>query len=107
VAAQIDRGSTTARAAGQHQALYREVNERIRDLVEHLDLGDAIPLLCECGSGGCDGRVEVTRAEYERLRRHPNRFAVSPGHQIPGRDRVVEEHERYHVVEPEDEAPTG
>jgi hypothetical protein len=99
VAAQNDNGSRTALAVGQRQALYREVNERIGDLAEHLDLGEAIPLLCECGNGGCDERLELTRAEYERLRRYPTRFAVLPGHQIPGVERVIEEHERFFVVE--------
>jgi len=75
------------------------VNERIGDLAEHLDFSDAMPLLCECGTGGCTERLELTRTEYEQLRRYPTRFAVLPGHQIPGVERVVEEHEGFLVVE--------
>jgi hypothetical protein len=83
----------------QRQALYREVNERIEDVAERLDLGEAIPLLCECGTSGCAERLELTSAEYERLRRYPTRFAVLPGHEIPGVERVIEEHEGFFVVE--------
>ena len=38
-------------------------------------------------------------AEYERLRSHPYRFAVLPGHVNDGVERVVERHENYVIVE--------
>ncbi len=83
----------------QRRALYREVNERIADLADHLDLGESIPFLCECGTDGCNQRLELSRAEYERLRRFPTQFAVLPDHQSPAVERVIEDHERFSVVE--------
>ena len=38
-------------------------------------------------------------AEYEKLRRIPTHFAVLRGHDIPEVERVVEENERFVVVE--------
>jgi len=99
VAAQNETRDGAARAVSQRHALYREVNERIGDLAAHFDLGEAIPLLCECGTRGCNERLELSRSEYEGLRRHPTHFAVLPGHQIPEIERVIEEHEHFFVVE--------
>ena len=87
------------RAVGRRQWLFRDVNERIEGLAERLDLSDAIPILCECGSMSCNERIELTRTEYELLRLHPTRFAVVAGHDIPAVERVVEENERFAIVE--------
>jgi hypothetical protein len=90
-------------AAGRRQTLFREVNEQIECLAESLLL-EAIPMLCECGMTDCKERIELTRAEYELLRLHPARFAVLAGHDIPAVERVVEENERFVVVEKLDES---
>ena len=88
-----------ARSVGRRQSLFREVNERIEGLAERLDLSDAMPILCECGSMSCNEGIELTRTEYELLRLHPTRFAVVAGHDIPAVERVVEENERFVIVE--------
>jgi hypothetical protein len=56
---------------------------------------------CECAGLDCLERIELTAAEYERIRRHPARFAVAPAdhHVFHDVERVVETHERYWVVE--------
>jgi hypothetical protein len=88
-----------AREIGRHQSLFREVNERIEELAENFDLLDQVPILCECGTADCNERIVLTQAEYDHLRRIPTHFAVLPGHDIPAVERVVEQNDRFVVVE--------
>jgi hypothetical protein len=99
VAQPIDELDQRAREVGRHQALFREVNERIEALAETFDLEDELTILCECGSGQCDERVALREDEYEKLRRIPTHFAVRPGHEMPDFERVVERHDGFVVVE--------
>jgi hypothetical protein len=92
--------SETLRAA-QNQSLYRAVNEQIQGvnggLADLLSMGGS--WVCECADRDCTEPMELTLAEYEAVRAHPNRFAVLPGHAYEEVERVVEEHDRYVVVE--------
>jgi hypothetical protein len=48
--------------------------------------------------------VEVTPAEYEAVRSHPARFFVLPGHEdLTAGEVVVEQHDRFAVVEKQGE----
>src|SRR3954449_5963324 len=71
--------------AARNQTLYREVNERIEGLNEAfadtLDLDGA--WVCECADENCAEPMEMTLDEYERVRAHPNHFAVLHGHVYP------------------------
>jgi hypothetical protein len=89
----------TVRAA-RNQSLYRDVNERIQDLNEAFDdvLSFTGEWVCECADETCTSPLELTLAEYEAVRSHPNQFAVLPGHVFPDVERVVEENDRYVVV---------
>lgn len=84
------------------QCLYRDVNERVKEIntafSEYVPLGDWI---CECSDDTCSERIMLTPEEYEALRGNPRRFAVAPGedHVFPEIEAVVEENERYWVVE--------
>ena len=63
-------------------------------------MGDELAeFLCECGDAGCSQRVFLTLGEYEAVRSNAIRFAVVPGHEIPDVERVVEQNERFAVVE--------
>jgi hypothetical protein len=87
--------------AARNQTLYREVNEKIEGLneafAEVLDAGSA--WICECADTECTRPLEMTLGEYEHLRTHPDRFAVAPGHVYPDVERVVDETDRYQIVE--------
>jgi hypothetical protein len=87
--------------AARNQALYRQVNEKIAGLNEAFAelLGTRGRWICECAAEDCAEPIEMTLSEYEQLRSHPNRFAVLPGHVYTNVERVIEEHERYVVVE--------
>jgi hypothetical protein len=99
VAQPIDEMDQRALEIGRHQALFREVNERIEELAETFDVKNELTILCECGSGHCAERIALREDEYEQLRRIPTHFAVLPGHEIPDIERVVERYDEFVVVE--------
>ena len=85
----------------QREGLLRALNERISRLTwEDLHFDGPIEFVCECSRPGCWQSVELTRDEYEAIRGRPGHFLLLPGHEVEGVDRVVEQHERYVVVEP-------
>ena len=92
----------TRERLAKNEALFREVNARIRELSERWDLGepDLIAFVCECSRAGCSDAVELTLEEYERVRSEPTQFFVVPGHE-DGRidDGIVERHDRFTVVQ--------
>ena len=82
-----------------HQALLREVNERIEQLNGSWESEGADGILCECGHPGCVEKIEIAAAAYERVRRFPTRFLVKPGHATTVSERIVEQTYDYLVVE--------
>jgi hypothetical protein len=67
---------------------------------------EVVPFVCECGGADCIGAITVQVGEYEDAHRAPNRFTVRPGHFYPDVEQVVEEYDRYWVVEkPVEEMP--
>ena len=85
-----------AEKGAHNQALIREVNERIEQVAEDAAHPE---FLCECADTNCVAVLELSIAEYEAIRRSPVQFPIKPGHDYPEFERVVEEHERYAVVE--------
>jgi hypothetical protein len=83
----------------KNEALFREVNERIKRMNEHLDTKDEADFICECGDAGCTHPVSLTLAEYEEVRSRGTHFAVVPGHVAPDIERVVAHYARFAVVE--------
>lgn len=82
-----------------HQALLREVNERIEKLNGEWEQTAADTVLCECGHPGCLEKIDIAPVDYERVRRFPARFIVKPGHVMGGSERIVERRLGYVVVE--------
>ena len=88
------------RRVGINETLFRDVNERVRDLEEGFGSpGGLLHFVCECGDAECTERVLLTKEEYESVRAHSNRFAIVRGHDIPAVERVVQETDRFVVVE--------
>ena len=89
----------------RNEALFREVNERIEDVGTILAPDDEPMLfLCECDDAACVEKVSATRAEYEAIRAVATQFVVLPGHEDPGVEHVVQQTERFLVVEKEGQA---
>ena len=82
------------------EALFRDVNERVRELAGSFARAphDPIAFVCECGSGDCAASVELTLADYEHVRADPAQFVVVAGHANPHVEDVVEQGEGYEVV---------
>ena len=93
----------TAERIGKNESLFREVNERIRELnsaFDSTDAGELADFVCECSLEGCRDYVQLELPEYESVRTVETRFIVSPGHVwTPDVEHTVEQHERYWVVE--------
>lgn len=72
------------RRIGQNEALFRQVNERLRDLNEAFGaVTNRIELICECADRSCAERISLSLAEYENLRATAEWFVVAPGHVVP------------------------
>lgn len=89
----------------KNEALFRSVNERAHELSERLSfvgLVERAPMdeyLCECVDIDCLERVQLTGEEYERVRSNSLWFIVALGHVAPEIERIVDENERFAVVE--------
>lgn len=87
--------------AARNEALFREVNERIKGVGED---AETLLLLCECGDLECREVVGMTPAEYEAVRAGGDRFFLVPGHEDLALDRVIDQTAGFLVVEKLDEA---
>ena len=91
--------SERERRIGLNEAVYREVNEKLRAVNEvFATITDNFEIMCECGHATCDDRFSIAPGAYEELRRDPVLFAIVPGHEIPDVEDVVASTETYAVV---------
>jgi len=89
-------GGIQAVKAARNQALWREVNERIRLVAE---TSEHMEFLCECADLDCTETLNLTVGEYEHIRSSPVRFPIARGHDFPEFENIVDENERYSVVQ--------
>jgi hypothetical protein len=80
----------------RNETLFREVNERVRDVQTPGD--EWIGFLCECGNADCTSTVDLSVQEYEAVRADATTFVLLPGHDIPQVEEVIETTERFVVV---------
>ena len=85
----------------RNEALFREVNERIREINAEMAGDEMSDFLCECGDDECTQAIVLAPHEYEAVRANPKRFVIVPGHEIPDVERVISVNERFMVVEKE------
>src|SRR5437763_14391850 len=67
-----------------NEAVLREVNEGIERGQWPGEENQAIGFRCECARLGGNSMVELTGADYERVRSHPRRLVIVAGHARPG-----------------------
>jgi hypothetical protein len=82
----------------RNETLFREVNERIKQVNAALATVEATDFLCECGDESCTQPISLTLAEYEAVRAEGTQFAVVTGHVVPDVEHVIASNERYSVV---------
>jgi hypothetical protein len=93
---------------GRNEALFREVNERLRELGEGFSLvTEQAEFVCECGSTSCVERVQMPLATYEQIRSDPKRFFVVKGHEELEYEKIITKTERVLVVEKLPGGPAG
>jgi hypothetical protein len=92
-----------AERVARNAAIFREANERIRDVAAsmHVSESQLLPFLCECADENCTTILKLTGNEYEAVRQPPTLFINAKGHDVNGQGwaRVVDEFERYSVIE--------
>jgi hypothetical protein len=87
----------TVERRARNEALFREVNERIREL--SLMNAGLVEFLCECGRPDCMTAFPVSLPDYKAVRDHDRRFIVRPEHVDPAIEVVVVRGDGYVVVE--------
>lgn len=87
--------------AARNETLFRQVNERVKDVSDAFASIDPSPIdfMCECGMESCTDPVALTIAEYEQVRSVATHFFVLPAHVLPEVEVVVREGNGYVVVE--------
>jgi len=81
----------------KNEILFREINERLDEM--SVPWSKTTDYLCECSEMSCTKIVELTNAEYERVRSKGTVFVVVPGHERPEIEKVIEEQEGFLLVE--------
>lgn len=96
------------RRVGENEVIFREVNERLRELGESFSLvTELAEFVCECADTSCTDRIQMVLSEYERVRSNPKWFVIIPGHEVIDYERVISENEAYAVVEKLPGGPAG
>ena len=96
------------RRVGENEALFRDINERLRDLGEGFSLvAEEAEFVCECADTTCAERIRMSLPKYEEVRTDPKRFFVIKGHEIPEYEKVVQDLGEYVVVEKLPGGPAG
>jgi hypothetical protein len=93
---------------GENEALFREVNERLRELGEGFSLvSEEAEFICECGDSSCAERVHMSLADYEDVRSDPKRFIIAKGHEQLEYEKILSETDQYVIVEKLPGGPAG
>ena len=88
-----------ARRVGENEALYRSINERIKDLNATFGLiTESMTVVCECGYLECAEQIVLPIPEYRRVRADPTQFVVLPGHEIPDLESVLERNDGWLLI---------
>ena len=92
-----------ARRVGLNESIFRQVNEQIESLNHGVGVGlPTLTVICECADGDCTERIEIAIPAYERVRADPRRYIVVSGHVLREFESIVEQADRYDVVEKRD-----
>jgi hypothetical protein len=99
-----DRG----RRIGENEIIFREVNERLRELGESFSfVSEIAEFVCECANTSCTERIQMQLPEYEQIRSNARWFLIIPGHEESDYERVIKRSDAYAVVEKLAGAPAG
>jgi hypothetical protein len=94
MAKETDGGIQAVKAA-RNQSLWRELNERIKEVAE---TSGQVEFLCECAKLDCTDTLTLSMADYEPIRSSPTDFPIAVGHEYCEFRDVVEVNDGYAVV---------
>jgi hypothetical protein len=83
----------------ENEKLFREVNERVKEVQAGFGSGPDPEWVCECGDETCFDKVPLSLSEYEEVRSHDDWFLIRPGHEKLDVERIVQRRDRFFVVE--------
>lgn len=78
----------------ENEATFRARNQGVKAILDSV-LPDEnksdfkLHFTCECSDENCYAIVEISAADYERVRSDPRKFIIRPGHQQSDIERVV------------------
>ena len=88
----------SAERAARNESVFRDANERIEARLAELSLSEGrSPFLCECEDPVCPRPVRLTAAQYEAVRKYPDRFIIASVHPVDSAD-VVSRHDEFQVI---------
>jgi hypothetical protein len=87
-----------------NEAAFRIANERMRDWSERRSSPEPERFYCECANPECHEQLLLYMSEYERVRADPHRFIAVPGHETPDVETVVDQTDRFAVIEKDESA---
>jgi hypothetical protein len=93
-----DRNAYLQERLAKNEVSFRSFNEAI----ERSATGNGhhrANFMCECTNEDCSEGVELTLAEYERVRRDHSRFLVVLGHEDERVEIIVDRNGTYSIVE--------
>lgn len=86
--------------AARNQALFRAVNEKLRELNEAFSsVTETYAIACECADTTCVETLQIAMDDYLEVRENPDRFVVLRAHVFPDVERTVAQNDGYCVVE--------
>jgi hypothetical protein len=91
--------SERERRIGRNEALFREVNERMKDIHKEWGLTEVMAIVCECGDLSCTEQLTIAAARYEDVRSDATWFAVIPGHDVATVEHIIASHSGYDIVQ--------
>jgi hypothetical protein len=75
---------------GRNEVLFRQVNERLKELGEGFSVvAERADFVCECSDERCADPIQLTLEEYERVRSDSQWFFVVRGHERPEIESIV------------------
>ena len=91
--------SERQRRLALNEAVFRDVNERIRDTHERFELKpEELDLVCECGRIECADRLSLSIPDYEQVRADARQFVIVPGHEDQAVEVVIARRVTYDLV---------
>jgi hypothetical protein len=88
-----------AERAARNEEVFRGVNKRIEEGAEQHAVTAPLPFHCECGRSSCFETIDISPRRYATVVRERYLFVVTPGHEQPQIERIVETDAGFLVVE--------